>query len=85
MSAETLQAMEAAVRAHVEAEHEDDGCMLTDWVVSFATYNPGEESFSSSYSVAALTSPHAALGLLGMTDAYIRADMRPVDDEADDE
>lgn len=81
MSAETLQAVEDAIRAH-HADVSDDGGMLTAWVVGYEMSEVTDDGidFTSDY-IAAPVSPHHAGAIAAWASASILESIEMPDDD----
>lgn len=73
MSKQTLEALDAAIRAHAKDADEDDS-MVIDWVIGYATLDH-EEAFGISYATPPASTPHASVGLAEMTSRLMLTDI----------
>lgn len=73
MSAETLQAVEDAIRAHVADVA--PGEIVTEWITGYATFEPSEGEYAVGTARSNQTAPHSALGLASITASMIEDDV----------
>lgn len=87
MSAETLAAIEAAVRAHIDdvLEGIDTRPVVTGWVVALEvqTLEDGQVMWDNDYATGETTSPNTALGLSTWLADSLRGIQADWDDEED--
>lgn len=81
MSAETLQAVEDAIRAH-HADLSDDKSMITAWVVGYeaSSFTDDGIDYTSDY-IASPVSPHHAGSIAAWTSASILESIEMPDDD----
>lgn len=73
MSKQTLEALDAAIRAHAKDADEDDS-MVIDWVIGYATIDH-DECFGVSYATPPASTPHATVGLIDLTNQLVITDI----------
>lgn len=88
MSRETLEAIDAAVKAHA-AEVDEEGLVVNDWVIAYTGSHlvPNEEEggltpcFDTSYATSELSNPMSTMGLAAWLDTMLKMEVTTGDDD----
>lgn len=82
MSADTYDALQAAIQVHVDSESEDGPQLVTDWIITAASIG-GQEGTIYTRAMSTTTAPHAHLGLALETYRQAKKDWDREEEEDD--